>query len=44
MTTSAAESDYVAISTPVLKIAESDNKKFESLQSRALEIIHGKQP
>ena len=51
LTRSAAESVYKAVivpgilycSTPVLKIAETDCRKFESLQNRALKIIYGKQ-
>ena len=51
LTRSAAESVYKAVivpgilycSTPILKIAETDCRKFESLQNRALKIIYGKQ-
>ena len=51
LTRSAAESVYKIVivpgilycSTPVRKIAETDCRKFESLQNRALKIIHGKQ-
>ena len=51
LTRSAAESVYKTVivpgilycSTPVLKVTETDCRKFESLQNRALKIIHGKQ-
>ena len=51
LTRSATESVYKALivpgilycSTPALKIAEADNREFESLQNRALQIICRKQ-
>ena len=51
LTKSATESVYKAVivpgildcSTPVLKIAETDCRRFESLQNMAVKIVHGKQ-
>ena len=51
LTTSATESVYKAVivrgimycSTPVLKIGETDCRRFESLQNRAVKIIYDKQ-
>ena len=51
LTRSADESVYKTVivsgilycSTPALKISETDCRKFESRQYRALKIIHGKQ-
>ena len=51
LTRSATESVYKAVivarilycSTPALKIAKTDGRKFESLQNRAFKIIYGKQ-